>query len=98
MVSDCLCFLLEVELFLMFGLRPLGKGILPPACSSASILDCSSQFIQLGSLLQSDKFAEGDEGDEGQVCPCWCVQKGPFLPCQHGQSCWKVLLMKFMRG
>ena len=38
-----------------------------------------------------------DEGDEGQVCPCWCVQKGPFLPCQHGQSCWKVLLMKFMR-
>ena len=20
-----------------------------------------------------------DEGDEGQVCPCWCVQKGPFL-------------------
>ena len=39
-----------------------------------------------------------DEGDEGQVCPCWCVQKGPFLPCQHGQSCWKVLLMKFMRG
>ena len=39
-----------------------------------------------------------DEGDEGQVCPCWCVEKGPFLPCQHGQSCWKVLLMKFMRG
>ena len=39
-----------------------------------------------------------DEGGEGQVCPCWCVQAGSSLPCQHGQSCWKVLLMKFMRG
>ena len=39
-----------------------------------------------------------DEGDEGQVCPCWCVQEGSSFPRQDGQSCWKVLLMKFMRG